>query len=149
MIDTVLETLTLTRLDAIAIPIAGVAFYFFYRLLAKDVFIPYLSIFEEREAAVTGSVASSDKENASALEAQYENELSKKRAELVKKKVEKIAVAQKEADSLIQEAEKSATNEVQKFRTALSSEMTAKRATLPGEAKKLAEEIVRRVGGVG
>ncbi|GEM_PF-7134500 len=149
MIDTVLETLTLTRLDAVAIPVAGIAFYFFYRLLAKDVFVPYLSIYEQREAAVTGSVASTDKENASALEAQYEAELSKKRAELVKKKVEKIAVAQKEADSLIQEAEKTAASEVLKFRTTLSSQMNTRRAALPGEAKKLAEEIVRRVGGVG
>lgn len=145
MLDKILQTLTLTRLDAIAIPIAGFAFYFFYRLLAKNVFAPYLTIYEEREAAITGSIASEDKETALALEEQYETELAKKRAELVKKKLEKVGMAQKEAEKLIQEAEKTAASEVANYRSELLKEVAAKKATLPNEARKLAEEIVRRV----
>jgi F0F1-type ATP synthase membrane subunit b/b' len=149
MFDSILQKLTLTMLDVYAIPVAALAFYFFYRVLSRDVFTPYLSIYEERESAVTGSAASSDREQASVLEAQYESELSKKRAELVRQKLEITSLAQKEADKLIADAEQKSADEISNFKAQLSKDMVIRKASLPDEARRLAQTIVERVGGVG
>jgi F0F1-type ATP synthase membrane subunit b/b' len=149
MFDSILQKLTLTMLDVYAIPVAALAFYFFYRVLSRDVFTPYLSIYEERQSAVTGSAASSDREQASVLEAQYESELSKKRAELVRQKLEVISLAQKEADELIADAEQKSKDEISNFKAQLSKDMVIKKASLPDEARRLAQTIVERVGGIG
>lgn len=149
MFDSILQKLTLTMLDVYAIPVAALAFYFFYRVLSRDVFTPYLSIYEERQSAVTGSAASSDREQASVLEAQYESELSKKRAELVRQKLEITSLAQKEADKLIADAEQKSADEISNFKAQLSKDMVIRKASLPDEARRLAQTIVERVGGIG
>lgn len=149
MIDSILQKLTLTMLDVYAIPVAALAFYFFYRAISRDVFTPYLSIYEERDRAVTGAAAATDREQASELEAQYESELSKKRAELVRQKLEIISLAQKEADKLIADAEQKSADEISGFRAQLTKDISTRRSLLPEEARGLAQKIVERVGGVG
>lgn len=145
--DDVLKLLDLTPLDLQMIPLGALLFVLVWRGLTRYFLTPYLRLLEAREQSIHGAqdAAVAIEEQARAVRIQYETQLLNVRSAAMQAKNERLAVAKKEAQQIVDQAQAGAQERLKTLRAEIAQRITALRNQSESEAEMLANSVVERV----
>jgi len=146
-VDAFLKTLGLEPLDIYLIPACAFLFLLFWKTMARLVFNPMLDLIAERERATVGAqeIARDAIEQATRLEAQYEEILNQARVEGMRQKFELLEAARKESEGIIGTKEKEAAQQLESERAETAKTVNRARSAAQSELSQLADDIARRL----
>ena len=107
-------------------------------------FGPFLRLYEQREELTSGAAvsASSQREEAKKLIADYENALTDVRVEAMSERMTSVSAASEEASKLVSGAEDKAKEKIQAARAEVESSLEPLRAELMKASDQLVDDIV-------
>jgi F0F1-type ATP synthase membrane subunit b/b' len=145
--DELLRTLSLTRADAYMIPVGTILFFLLWRLLDVTLFGPYLQLAEMRERMTTGAFADAEAMEREAAERNGESDARtfEARVAFVKTKMERVNESRREAQAIVEQAERAAAEQLKSSRVALKEEIDTLRRENLGRAELLASELTQQV----
>lgn len=141
------KNLELTAMDVKMIPVGGLLFFIFWKAMEAKVFIPYLKLFEAREAATVGSVgiANEIESEARSLQEQYKQGIFNARKDAVQQKLEKLEIVKKDNTAVLTEAETKASQISDNARKELEAKMAELSNSLNQKVENLSEEVVNKI----
>lgn len=141
------DNLELNAMDVRMIPVGGLLFFIFWRLMAEGVFKPYLKLFEAREAATIGSLDAANEiiSEAKKLEAEYEDGVFNARKKAVSDKLLKLEEIKKENTAALSEAESKAAEITEQSRKNLEVKISELRSSLDSKVEELSGEVVEKI----
>lgn len=146
-LDTILKTLTLSRGDAVAMVISACAFYALYKILSAKVFIPYLSFYEQREAASVGALDDAQEINrkASKLVREYEEKLNEEKIKISKVRGDSLNIVKTEIEKNIKSKEAETAKRVTEEREKISKEADELSKKISDLSEALSTDIVKKL----
>jgi F0F1-type ATP synthase membrane subunit b/b' len=145
--DAILKTLDLTRLDLQMIAVCCLLFVVLWTLMERLVFRPYLAFLEKREASTSGAqgIAQDKSSKADELLTEYNRRLTDARVAAMKKKLDAIELAKKDAAGQIKSAEDRAKVATDRNRAELQSRAQDMRAAALKDADAMVEMVMSKV----
>lgn len=145
--EEILKVFDLTARDGQMILIGSVLFYVFWRVIHVAVFLPFLKVYEEREALTTGASSSSKDllDEAAAISKRYEDQVQSAHVSAMTEKYQALTQAKKEADALVATAEGEVQELVRKARWEREAALSATKAQVFSDADALAKTIADKL----
>ena len=142
-----LKTFDLTQTDAIMIVVWLFAFVVIWKLLAQYFFLPYLKLIEAREAASSGAndLAQEKNKKADQLQKDYEKRLLEEKVKVLNVRTQQLTAAKREAQTILESAEKEAQAFTAKSRDELKTRMASVTRNVPTEAEALANLLIDKI----
>lgn len=122
-------------------------FLILQRLLNAAFFKPYMLLIEKRESATSGAIARAQecRRKTEELAAQYEDKITAIKVKAIQSRLETMGRAKRDADLIVEKAEKAAQELVASSRAALSAKLAELRNEVPTHAAALADILVRKL----
>lgn len=145
--ESFLQSFDLTEADVVMIPIGTVLFFLFFRLLSTRLFIPLVTLLEERERRTTGAEDLSRELREKAQDVRNRIEVRASIAESQHQAERKLIVerARSEASKIIEAAESAASEIVHQSRGEIERECQQMRDYSLGRVEDIAREGARRI----
>lgn len=142
-----LKIFDLSVRDAQMIVVGTVFFFLFWRLMHSLVILPFIKLYEQREALTTGVTSSTKEilEEAIKINREVDQALNQTRAEALSKKVAAINEAKKKAGALVADAEKDGAIALQAARDQRKASAEEVRKKLFEGAEGLASELAENI----
>jgi len=146
-LDTFLKTLTLTRTDAVAMIISAFLFYTLYKFLSAKVFIPYIALYEQREAASTGALDDAQDINrkAAKVNKEFEEKINDEKIKISKARSETISSLKSEIEKNIKSKESQVSIVVTQEREKIAAESTELNKKVTELSESLSADIVGKL----
>lgn len=147
MLERILATFDLEKLDAAMIPVGMVLFWAYYKIASGVLFKPLVKLCEEREKLTVGAQqgATDTIQEAARLEKVFEESINEARRDAVTARLERLSQATKEASKIVGEAESEAKNTTAQGRSELSQLEDRLRGELAGQVDQLAGELAQKI----
>lgn len=145
--NSILKTLDLQPADPLMILVCAVIFFFFWKILAKSLFLPYLQLLEKREAQTIGREHSAAEKlrQAAALQAELDRKITEIRIEAIRKKNEELKKVRDRASVILEKAETAAQEQLRKSRWQIAENMDSYKQEVFKEAEQMARTVVDRL----
>lgn len=126
-----------------------VAFLFFWFLLTRLLFRPFLGLLEERERRTEGVKAETASliDEGERLRAEYENEIARARDEGYAAKEGMLREARQTRERLLDRAKEEAASRLETFRGEVQSEMQRGKDLADREAQVIAQQMAEKILG--
>ena len=136
----------LTRDDLLMIPVGSLFFVALWRTLAHLVFLPYLKLLEQRDAAGAGVSQSAAQlaHKATLLNQDYEQRIAVVRVAEAKARSAKLIRAKEQAALLLKDAQENAVHHLEGERASMAAETENARQDILSEVDTLAVELARK-----
>jgi F0F1-type ATP synthase membrane subunit b/b' len=145
--DWFLKTFDLAARDLYIIPIAAIVFWFFYTVIKRSVFDPYLALLDAREAASSGAAADASAmlHDAAEIDQHTDAKIVEARIAFMREKLARTNKAKQETEAAIKQAEVEAQQKLQRGRAELLAKRQNLESQLQRDAEAMAKTIVSKV----
>ena len=133
--------------DLWMIPLGGLLFFVFWKLLTVILFKPCLRLVELREARTEAAFDTAEEVTLKATQAEtdYEQKLLDARIEAMRQKLSDLSKAKSKAQEIVTEAQTTAQSKLEAARAEAERQAEALRADTLAQADSLADEVVQKL----